>query len=138
MGSILWALNLHSHVIHAETRAHPYCVDVAIRKIASPEDDLLETDVRSGSSGMDATDSRGIFRGPSVEIAPEFARYRVNFSTAALAGLRTFLERAAFMCAVGDTLPVSRRRCTSCRNTRRLDDVDQDNAARIPLSLGAS
>jgi hypothetical protein len=35
---------LHSY----ETRAHPYCVDVAIRKIAFIKDILLQTDVRSG------------------------------------------------------------------------------------------
>jgi hypothetical protein len=36
-------------------RAHPQCADdVAIRKITFPEDDRLEMDVRSASSGIDA------------------------------------------------------------------------------------
>jgi hypothetical protein len=49
----LWTLNTPSRVRHDLTvhtdvkRVHPQCVDVAIREIASAEDDLLETDVRS-------------------------------------------------------------------------------------------
>jgi hypothetical protein len=88
-----------------ETTADPYCIDVDIRKIASAEEDRLETNVRSESSGLDAIDRRGILRGPSVEIVPEFARYHVTFSTAAitaspLAGVRSFRERPALTCAV--------------------------------------
>jgi hypothetical protein len=38
-------------------RAHPLCVHAAaVHKIASVEDGRLETELRSASSGMDATD----------------------------------------------------------------------------------
>jgi hypothetical protein len=52
-------------------RTHPQHVDgVAIRKIASVEDDRLETDVRSASSGMDAIYRHEVLREPSVGIGP--------------------------------------------------------------------
>jgi hypothetical protein len=64
-------------------RAHPQRVNVvAIRNIASVEDDGLETDVRSASSGMDAIDRHEVLRRPSVGIVPILVRYRVRISTA--------------------------------------------------------
>jgi hypothetical protein len=63
-------------------RDHPQGVDVAIRKIASVEDNRLETDTRSTSSGMDAIDHQEELRGPSAGIVPTLVRYRVSFSTA--------------------------------------------------------
>jgi hypothetical protein len=87
----LWTLNTPSRVLNTlrlsteccVITAHPQRVDVvAIRKIASVDDDRLETDVRSASSGMDAIDRHEVLRGPPVEIVPILVRYRVSFSTA--------------------------------------------------------
>jgi hypothetical protein len=63
-------------------RAHPQRVDVAIRKIASVEDDRLETDVRSASSGMHAIGCHELLGVPSVGIVPILEQYGVSFSKA--------------------------------------------------------
>jgi hypothetical protein len=42
-------------------RVHPRCVDVPIRKITLVEDDPLETDVHSASSGMDSIARHEVF-----------------------------------------------------------------------------
>jgi hypothetical protein len=69
-------------------KAHPYfVVAVAIRKFVSVEDDRLETDVRSASSGVDA-----IGRGPSVGIIPTVVRYHVGSSTALIPHLPIIME----------------------------------------------
>jgi hypothetical protein len=57
------------------------CTDAAIRRIASAEDDRLETDVCFGSSDMDATDRQEVLRGSSVGVATVLARYLMTFST---------------------------------------------------------
>jgi hypothetical protein len=62
--------------------AHPQRVDVATGKTGSVEDDRLEADMRSASSGVDATDRHEVLRGLSVEIIQIFVRYRMSFSTA--------------------------------------------------------
>jgi hypothetical protein len=72
-------LNTPSHVknmLHLSTECyaqigHPQCVEVvAIHKIASVEDDRLETDVHSVSSGVDAIDCHEVLPGPSVWLVP--------------------------------------------------------------------
>jgi hypothetical protein len=64
-------------------RAHPQHVDIiAIHKIACREDDHLETDVCSASSGMDSIDHHEVLRGPSVGIVPILMQYYVSFSMA--------------------------------------------------------
>jgi hypothetical protein len=108
-------------------RSHPQRVYVvAIRKIASAEDDRLETDVRCASSGMDAIDRQEVLRGPSVGIVPILVRYREILHDSrsitavmafSLAGVRTVRGRPAFTNVVGVTFPVSRRRCSNRRNT---------------------
>jgi hypothetical protein len=72
----LWTLNTPSRVKHASS------VHIAICKIASAEDDLLETDIRSASCGMDAIDHHEVLRGLSVGIVPILVQYSVSFSTA--------------------------------------------------------
>jgi hypothetical protein len=102
--------------------AHPQRVDVvaisiSIQKIASVEDDRLETHVRSASSGMDAIDRHEVLRVPSVGIVLILVRYRVSFSTALVPQLQFMhLHWPVSVQSVGD-----------------LDDVDQDNVARIPV-----
>jgi hypothetical protein len=65
------------------TRAHPQCVDgAAIRKIVSVQDDRLDKDVSSASSGMDATDHREVLRGSSLGTVPILLRDRLSFSAA--------------------------------------------------------
>lgn len=50
---------------------HPQCVEiVVIYKIVSVEDDPLETDVHSVSSGVDAIDCHEVLPGPCVWLAP--------------------------------------------------------------------
>jgi hypothetical protein len=71
---------------------------------------------------MNAIDRHEVLRVPSVGIGPILVRYRVSFFTAAivassLAGVRTVRGRPAFTSAIGVTLPVSRRRYSSRRNT---------------------
>jgi predicted hotdog family 3-hydroxylacyl-ACP dehydratase len=64
-------------------KGHPHRVDVlAIRKIASVEDDHVETDLHSTSSGMDTIDCHEVLRAPSVGIVPILVRHRVRFPTA--------------------------------------------------------
>jgi hypothetical protein len=55
---------------------HPHCFNVAIRKIASAEENRLETDVRSASSDMDAVDGHGVLQGT----VPILVRYDLRFS----------------------------------------------------------
>jgi hypothetical protein len=90
----------------------------------------LETDVHSGSSGKDGIYRHESRRGLSVPIP---VRYHVSVSTAAITppsptGVRTVRGRPAFTRAIGVTLPVSRRRCSN-----RLNDVERDSVARIPV-----
>jgi hypothetical protein len=47
----------------------------------SVEDDCLQTDERSASSGMDAIDHHELLRGPSVGTVTFPLQYRVSFST---------------------------------------------------------
>jgi hypothetical protein len=101
---------------------HPQCVNVEIRKIASVENDRLETYVRSPSSGMDAIGSHEVLLGLLVLIVPILMSYRVTFSTAAimassLAGVRTVRGGPAFTCAAAVTFPVLQRHCYNRRNT---------------------
>jgi hypothetical protein len=64
-------------------RAHPQCADgAAIRRIASVQDDRLDTDVSSASRGMDAIVRREVLRGSSLGTVPVLLRDRVRFSTA--------------------------------------------------------
>jgi hypothetical protein len=61
---------------------HIRSVDVGVvRKIAFAVDDHLETHACSSISGVDATDSDEILRGPSHEIPGILVRYLVSFST---------------------------------------------------------
>jgi hypothetical protein len=90
---------------------------VAIPKIAYVQD---ETDVRPASSGMDVSGYHEVFRGPSGGIAAS-ASPRISFCSCnfgpTLAGYRRVRGRLAFTCAVSGTLLVSRRTCSSRRNT---------------------
>jgi hypothetical protein len=49
-------------------KPHTQCVDVAIHKITSAQDDRLETDVCFASSDMAATDRREVLRESSVGV----------------------------------------------------------------------
>jgi hypothetical protein len=70
---------------------HPQSVEViAIRMIASVEDDRRETDVRPASSGMDAFDRHGFLRELSVGIVPIFLQHRMSFSTAVVPQLKLY------------------------------------------------
>jgi hypothetical protein len=59
--------------------AHPQCVDVDIRKIASMLNDRLEANMRSASSDMDPIDRLEVLQGPSLRIVPILVRFRVSF-----------------------------------------------------------
>jgi hypothetical protein len=61
--------------------AHPQCVDVSIRKITLVEDDSLETDVHSASSGMGAIARHEVLREPLVGVVPVLLRHSAMFST---------------------------------------------------------
>jgi hypothetical protein len=108
-------------------RAHPQCVDVIdIRKIASLEDDRLETDVLSRVEewmqlivmkyfediGCDSSISRAI----SSEVL-HGCRYIAEIMASSLDGVHTARQRLAFTCAGGVTFTVPRRRCSNRRNT---------------------
>jgi hypothetical protein len=84
--------------------ADPQRVDVvAIRISASVEDDPLETDLRSASSGMDATDRQEVLRGPSVGIVPILVQYRMSFSKALVPRLQLWhLHWLVSVQSVGD------------------------------------
>jgi hypothetical protein len=117
---------LHLSAEYYIGRADPQCVEVvAIHKIASADNERVETGMRSESNVVDAIDRYEILREPSVEMVPILELYRMtSHSTAAfvassLASVRKACGRPAFTCVLGVTILVSRRRCTSF-----LDDVD--------------
>jgi hypothetical protein len=102
-------------------RAHLHCA-VAFGRITCIEDDRLETDMRSRSSGMDAIDGYKVLRKPSIGIATILMRCHVIFSVALvsqwqlvaslLAGVRTVRGQRTFMYVVGVTLRVSQKHCS--------------------------
>jgi hypothetical protein len=132
----LWTFNTPSRAKHVSCvhrilrkRSLLPCVDViVINKIASIEDDHLETDVTSPSSGMDAIDcNKALPRALGWDISNSRAisheLLRGSHSIAAilvpsLARVHAVCGRPALTCAAGDTLPVSRRRCSNRRTTR--------------------
>jgi hypothetical protein len=56
------------HQILCKKISYDQCVDVAVPKLTSVEDNRLETDVRPASSGMDAIGRHDVLREPSVMI----------------------------------------------------------------------
>lgn len=63
-------------------KANLQCGDAVIHKTASVEDNHLQTDVFSASTGMDATDHHAVLWEPLVGIVRILVQYDMGFSTA--------------------------------------------------------
>lgn len=82
--------------------------------MALVEDDCLETDVGSTSTGMDAVDRLAALRVASVVTVPVLVRYRVNVSTALVPHLKLrHLQWLVSIQSVGDRIYKCRRCYTS-------------------------
>jgi hypothetical protein len=70
-------------------RAHPLSIaGIAIRKIASLEDDRLGTELSFTGSDVDIFHRHEVRRGPSVERVQILSSYYMNFSTALIRQLQ--------------------------------------------------
>jgi hypothetical protein len=77
--------------------------------------------VRSAISGVDTVGRREVLGAPLARTIPFLPRYGASISrgfvlTSSLAAVRTVSGRLAYTCAVGITMPVSRRHCSSHLN----------------------